>query len=92
MTPTRGLILDEARALICGDRNATYGDPVDSFTRAAAIFTARTGIPLTARQAVILMECVKQARRDANPLHRDSYTDDAGYIGIEYECALAESK
>lgn len=88
----RAAILDEAKALTCGDREETYGPPVESFTRAAAIWSARTGKPMTAREMVIAMECVKQARRDANPLHRDSYVDDAAYVGIEYECAVAEAR
>jgi hypothetical protein len=86
----RATLLDEARALTCGDRQAAYGDPVELHQHAARIFNAVTGLNLTARQIVQVMEAVKKARREQNPLHRDSYVDDMAYTGIEYECALAE--
>lgn len=90
--PPRALILDEARDLICGDRNEAYGDPVESMTRIAAYFNLRTGLNITARQAAIFLECLKDVRSDMNPGHRDSIVDRCGYSAIKWECALAETR
>lgn len=84
------MLLDEAKALTCGDRNAEYGEPVANMAHIARIFNAVTGRDLSGREVAIMMDCVKQARRAKNITHRDSYVDSMAYVGIAYECALAE--
>lgn len=91
-TPPRAACLQEAISLTTGDRFEAYGDPVASHQHIADIFNAITGRNLTAREVALLHQCTKIRRRWNNPLHRDSYVDCAAYIGIEYECALAEAK
>ncbi len=90
----RESVLREAIELTCGDRQSDYGDPYDGMKHAADIFNARTmrkgDRALEARDVAILLSSLKEARRFVSPNHRDSYVDDAAYIGIEYECAMAE--
>lgn len=88
--PQRALLLEEAKTLICGDRNRAYGEPVGNMQHIADIFNAITGRDLSAREVAILHHATKIARRARNITHRDSYVDGPGYSAIEYECALAE--
>ncbi len=88
--PPRALILTDAISLICGERQDAYGPPVESMTRIAAYFTMRSGIKITAYQAALFLECLKDARSDMNPMHRDSVIDGCGYKAIKWECAMAE--
>lgn len=90
--PHRAQLLDTARDLTCGERNKDYGDPVTNMNDIAKLFNTRTGHHISGREVAIMMQCVKQARRATSPTHKDSYIDDMAYIGIEYECALAEEK
>lgn len=83
-------LLNEAAALTSGDRNVTYGEPVTNMAHIASIYNAITEHNMTAREVAILMNCVKIARRTTSPLHCDSYVDNMAYVGIEWECALAE--
>lgn len=85
----REQLLNEAVNLTCGDRNATYGEPVANMQHIADIFNAWTGRDLTAREVAQLHTCTKMARRTTTPDHRDSYVDDMAYTGIEYECATS---
>lgn len=86
----RVALLDEAAALTSGERNATYGEPVENHEHIARIFNAITGRNLSAREIALVHQATKLARRAKNPRHRDSYVDGMAYTGIEYECALAE--
>lgn len=86
----REQLLSEAIRLTCGDRNRTYGDPVENMQHIADIFNAWTGLNLTARHVAQLHVCTKMARRMTTPDHRDSFVDDMAYVGIEYECATHE--
>jgi hypothetical protein len=88
----RGLCLTEAKSLTEGDRNKTYGEPVENMAHIAGIFNAITGRDLTPREIVLVLESAKLARRFKNPLHRDSYVDGMAYTGIGYECALDEAE
>lgn len=90
--PARQGLLEEAIRLTIGDRNRTYGPPVENMQHIADIFNAITGRDLSAREIVLVHEATKLARRQTSPLHRDSYVDGMAYTGIEFECAHAASK
>lgn len=94
IAPPRVAILEEGIKLTApgGDRDADYGDPVDNMQHIADVYNALTKQKISARDVAILHEITKQCRRYNNPLHRDSYVDDGPYVGIQYECALAEAK
>lgn len=89
--PARVDCLQEAIRLTTGDRRADYGEPVANHARIAGLTALLTGLPTTARQAALAHVATKLARLSHAPLHRDSYVDAMAYLGIAYECALAEA-
>ena len=90
--PLRVACLDEAASLTSGDRNKTYGPPVENMQHIADIFNAWTGLSITARHVAQMHVATKLARTETSPDHRDSYVDAMAYRGIEYECAVAASE
>jgi hypothetical protein len=93
----RGAVLDEAKDLITGDRNSTYGPPDQDFRRSAGAATAMgyrgpDGRDLLAHDIAILVELIKISRLMWTPTKRDSWVDTAGYAGCGLECALLEEQ
>jgi hypothetical protein len=93
----RGGVLDEAKDLITGDRNSTYGPPDQDFRRSAGAATAMgyrgpDGRDLLAHDIAILVELIKISRLMWTPTKRDSWVDTAGYAGCGLECALLEQE
>ena len=82
----RGEILETARSLTEGDRNASYGDPYPEYQRLAAVWGARLGVKIEAHQAAIMMADLKANRLWDNPGHQDSPIDGAAYHSIAGEC------
>lgn len=86
----REAVLTEARGLIVGDRNHSYGSPTQNFTNTAEIWTAllrhklRDGEVVTATEVGTLMVGLKLARTVAQP-KRDNFVDMAGYAGCAWE-------
>jgi stage V sporulation protein SpoVS len=80
MPPTT--ILDEAKALVYGDRQASYGHPGDDHARVAkaisGLLANKLRADLTALDVEIIMALVKLARL-AHAYKRDSVIDLAGY-------------
>lgn len=93
MTTPRGQILEDARNLTEGDRNATYGCPVANMGQFADLVTAylqpklTEGHSLTPVDAAVVMCLTKISRIGVNPNHRDNYVDLAAYAAIAGECA-----
>jgi hypothetical protein len=82
MAPPRARILREAERLICGDREADYGPPAESFARAAAFATLATGHRLTPADVVRVLWAVKCSRLRHQPGHADSHVDRVAYDAI----------
>ena len=90
-TSKRAELLADAQKLICGDRDAQYGDPTDNmalFHMLAEPIWAAPDLPDPVRGALVYA-MGKIARILKNPLHYDSYTDAVGYIAIAAEAAKA---
>jgi hypothetical protein len=96
LSPRAG-VLNEARALITGDRNNAYGPPTQDFSRTAGALNAygyrgADGRELAAHDIAIFVMAVKMSRLMWTPGRRDSWVDIAGYSGCGYECAVEEAK
>lgn len=92
----RGSVLDEAKQLVTGDRNAAYGPPTQDFDRTAAMASAFgfqvDGNPLTSHHVAIFMILLKMSRLSWTPTKRDSWVDTAGYAACGLECAVTEEE
>jgi hypothetical protein len=92
----RGGALDEAKGLITGDRNNSYGPPWQDFSRTAEALNAYgyrgpDGRKLESHDIAILIMAVKMSRLMWTPTKRDSWVDIAGYAGCGLECALHDA-
>lgn len=93
--PPRAATLDEARALITGDRNKSYGSPVQNFTNTADLWNVqfghmfKEGERFTASHVAQAMILLKMARMIAGS-KRDHWVDVAGYAGCGSECESDE--
>lgn len=96
--PVRVEVLRTAEKYVSADRNATHGEPEDSFGMIAALwdtYLAQTGRlaygeRITRADVALLMSLQKTARAAVNPEHKDSWIDIAGYAACGYECALVD--
>lgn len=93
----RGDLLKEAILLIEGDRDASYGEPVQDFARIAALWTVLFGAKLkdgeafTSHEVAMALIVLKLSRLCHSPGKQDNWTDIAGYAGCGWECAVREA-
>ena len=71
-------IAQEAHRIVLGDRQDTYGPPLQDFTRTAALWAPILGCEVTAEQVALCMIQVKVSREVHKP-GRDNRVDIAGY-------------
>jgi uncharacterized protein DUF6378 len=95
--PERAALLNEAKSLILGDRNNSYGPPDQDFRRSAEIMNALgyrgpEGREILARDIATLLIAVKLSRLTWSPEKRDHYADIAGYIACGWECKTLEEE
>lgn len=83
----RAQILDKAKEYVTKDRNATHGEPEDTFGVIAGLWSAYLGAEVSPADVCNLMVLLKVARAKANPLHDDSFVDIAGYAACGAEVA-----
>lgn len=83
---TASRMLEEALRIINTERNQTYGDVRDDYTKVQGIFRAITGLDLTLTECLMFMVSVKLARLstnfERNTLHADSMVDALGYLAL----------
>ena len=78
----RGAVLDEAKAVINGERQNQYGNPEDSFRLIAAFWSSYLGIAVSPQQAAEMMVLFKIARQRTGRGQRDNFVDMCGYAAI----------
>lgn len=75
-------ILEEALRITTGDRNESYGHPIEDFTKITgminAAFQHKLKEPLVAEDWPLIMQFVKISRQINSPA-RDNVVDGAGY-------------
>lgn len=85
-------ILDTAKRLVTGDRNAAHGPPEQDFQRTADAMTAiyagklRPGERFQTWDVACLVALVKLSRIQQSPRNRDNWVDLAGYAACGWEC------
>lgn len=93
----RALILDEAKNLIMGDRNAQYGPPTQDFERVAIMLNAQGyrgpgGRELRMHDIAIFVANIKLSRIVWTPEKQDSWADLIGYGACGWECVVEEER
>ena len=75
--------IEEARRLVCGDRNEAYGTPADDYGRTAKMVSGLLKDILkrdiTPKEMIMVMICVKLSREMHKP-KRDNRVDAHGYL------------
>ena len=90
-------ILEEADALIHGDRRARYGPVEQDFKRIAAMWTGllmyklREGESIEFTDVPWMMGHVKASRAQHSD-HKDNYRDNGGYSGCGWDCVEVKIK
>ncbi len=85
LTPKPISIVDEALAIVRGNREQCYGPPDQNFQTIAAFWSSwlsvrlKTEIVLDGADVCYLMQLMKLARLANSPRHRDSIVDIVGY-------------
>lgn len=82
-------IIEEAVAAASGDRLASYGHPLDTYSQAAQRISQRLGKAITWREVILDMIDIKLSRQ----LHahkRDNLVDIVGYVWCYDECEKEE--
>ena len=97
---TRREILQAAERCVCGDRDASYGGPEDSFALIASLWEPiirsrcvppGADVAVDAVTVALLMAELKIARAVTNTGHMDSWVDLAGYAACGGEIAAREA-
>ena len=78
----RGAVLDEARKTINGDRQDAYGNPEDSFSMIAELWTAYLDKYVSPQDVAMMMALLKIARQKTGKGKRDNFVDICGYAAL----------
>jgi hypothetical protein len=83
-------VLQEAKVIIYGDREKTYGHPSKNIQAIATMWNAYLKSvgdrELTAQDVCVMMVLLKGARLANDPGHRDSVVDICGYAALIERC------
>lgn len=84
-------ILDEAKGIVCGDRQDAYGPPIDNHTRTSEginWYLKHCGKTLDARD-ICWLNVIQKISRDLNERRRDNLLDVIGYCANAESCTAA---
>ncbi len=94
---TREQILDEAKSIVCKDRNAQYGEPEDNFKVIAGLWTQyaenyiKNG-PILPEDVAFMMLLFKIGRLITGGFKHDTLVDIVGYAACAEELMTNEIK
>ena len=74
-------ILDEAKEIIYGDREKTYGHPEKNLNQISRLWSMYLDHPVGAQDVCMMMILLKVARQ-SNAYTRDNLVDIAGYAAL----------
>lgn len=74
-------ILEQANALIEGDRQDDYGDVKEDWARTCVCYEMLTGKEMSIQDAMTFMVCVKLSR-ERNKHKADNIVDAIGYLAL----------
>lgn len=83
----RAQVLDTAKQYVTQDRNATHGEPEDSFGLIATYWSAHLDYDVSAADVAVMMTLLKLARLQANMGNAENWVDGAGYLACGGEIA-----
>lgn len=91
---TRSELLDEAKSIVCGDREQDYGSPENSFHRIAEFWGTYLNQQITPVDVAAMMALLKLARVADGHGKTDNWVDLAGYAacGAEIESGGAHEE
>ena len=93
--PIRVQALDQASALIAGDRDKEYGSPKENFDRFRTMVNAYLGKRieggLTTTDVAAVLSMLKLSRLAHDPNKLDSWRDLVGYGALGFEMAALEA-
>jgi hypothetical protein len=81
----REKLLDEAKRIVCGDRDQQYGKPEDNFETIAKLWSYYLTYPISKGDVAMMMILLKVAREGEKHKH-DNLVDIAGYAACAAEC------
>jgi hypothetical protein len=81
----RGFVLDQAKALITGERAKQHGEASETHGKIAERWSSRLGCTVTSKDVALMMIDVKLVRNQHNPTAEDNYVDIAGYAALAAE-------
>ena len=79
---THAFILLEKAALVLANRKKSYGEPTALLENVAKRWSLTLGTSITPNQVAMCLIDLKIARLNADPKHKDSVIDLAGYAAI----------
>lgn len=80
-------LLNQAIQIITNDRNNSYGEPDQDFTRIAQLWNTylQGRENIESHDVAVMMILLKVSRLSWNPGHKDSWLDIAGYAACGFE-------
>jgi hypothetical protein len=82
--PQRGTILDQAKAIINGERQDQYGNPEDSFGLIAGLWSSYLEHNITSHDVAMMLTLMKLARQK-HQRKPDNLIDACGYLALAAE-------
>ena len=82
---TRAEILEQAKQIVCTDREETYGEPENNFSLIAALWSTYISREISPEDVAMMMVLLKIARIKTGKHKADNYIDLCGYASCAGE-------